>query len=225
MRARIAPDPRLTPPRSVGLVSDVARIARGWRRLSAALLVLLALLGAAYVRLAGTSRVESQVVLVDELGRAELLGPAQELPDAERDRVVRAELGLLIRNLRSVYPDRWAQAELLRRAYAFLAPEAAAWADAYFAETANDPRTLAKDLSREVRVRSVLRVPRTDAWRVQWVEVETPRGAGMPRATAWEAYLAVREQPPATPEEAAANPLGLKVTAVNWTPVTQEDRS
>lgn len=220
---RLAPPPSLLDrPRYLGLLGDEARARRTWQ--AAFLVVLLALAGcvAVLAHLATESRVESVVVLVDELGRAELLGPPERMADGERERVVRAQLGLLIRDLRSVYPDPGAQGELLRRAYALLSPEGARAMNAYFSEPGNDPRTLGRELSREVRLHSVGPIPGTKSWRVQWTEAETPHGAGPPRTSAWEAYVAVRERAPRTPEEAALNPLGLRVTAIQWTPVTQE---
>lgn len=217
-----ASEPFLTPPRFLGLLGDEARRVRTWRIAFLAVLALLGLAVLSLMRVASQSRVQPVVVLVDELGRAELLGPAARMAGAERERVVRAELGLLVRNLRSVYPDAHAQAEMLRRAYAYLSPEGARAMNAHFSRPENDPRLLARELTREVRVRSVGPIPGTESWRVQWTEAETPHGAAAARESAWEAYVALRESEPRTTEEAAANPLGLRVTAINWTPITQE---
>jgi type IV secretory pathway TrbF-like protein len=218
------PSPFLERPRYLSLLGSEARLKRTWLVAFFAALGALVLSVGALVHLATTSRVESVVVLVDELGRADLLGPAERLPAAERERVVRSQVGLLIRNLRSVYPDRAAQAEMLRRAYALLTPEAAGRMNRYFAEAENDPRSVSESLSREVRVRSVGPIPGTQSWRVQWTEIETPRGAGKPRESAWEAYVAIREAAPVTVREAEDNPLGLRVSAIEWTPVTQETK-
>ena len=214
--------PFLDRPRYLSLVGDEARLKRTWLAAFFAALLALCLAMAALVHLATTSRVESVVVLVDELGRAELLGPAERLPEAERERVVRAQLGMLIRNLRGVYPDASAQSEMLRRAYAFLSPEGAEEMNRYFSDPQNDPRTLAGSISRQVRVRSVGPIPGSSSWRIQWTESETPVGTGAPRTTAWEAYVSVLEAPPTTRQEATDNPLGLRVSAIHWTPVTQE---
>jgi type IV secretion system protein VirB5 len=216
------PAPFLERPRYLALVGNEARLKRTWLAAFFGALLALCVAVGALAHLATTSRVESVVVLVDELGRAELLGPAERLPSAERERVVRAELGLLIRNLRGIYPDAGAQAEMLRRAYAFLSPEGAEQMNRYFSDPDNDPRSLAGSISREVRMRSVGPIPGTRSWRMQWTEIETPHGSGAHRATAWEAYVAVLEAPPATPQEAADNPLGLRVSAIHWTPITQE---
>lgn len=216
------PAPFLERPRTLDRVAGEARLKRTWQMAFFASLVGLVASAGALAYLATQSRVESVVVLVDELGRAELLGRAERLPDAERERVIRAQLGLLIRNLRGVYPDPAAQAELLRRAYAMLAPEGAEPMNRYFADPDHDPRLLSKHLTREVRLRSVGPIPGTRSWRVQWTEVETPHGAGPSRSTAWEAYVALSETPPRSTHEAADNPLGLRIRAIHWTPITQE---
>jgi hypothetical protein len=53
---------------------------------------------------------------------------------------------------------------------------------------------------------------------VSWTESTFPRGAaGLPTQTAWEGYFSTRIIPPATTERITVNPLGLYITAINWT--------
>ena len=109
---------------------------------------------------------------------------------------------------------------MLRRGYAFVAPEAAAFLNDYFASPVNDPRVLGLRLSRQVDVTGVLRVPGSDVWRLQWTETErSTQPGGMTRTTAWEGYVTVRLVPPRTAETIQDNPLGIYVTSVNWTQV------
>ena len=216
-------DPFLTAKQNfLGVLGDQAKGKRNWQ-----IVAFLALAGwlftsGAYFKLASESRITPYIVEVDQLGQAAAFGPAEKLRKTDQ-RLIVSQLGLLIRNLRAVYPDPGAQRELIERGYAFIAPSAASFLNAYFSDPANDPRLLAGQFTRQVLVRSVLPVPNTDTWRVQWTETETPFGVGAPRRTAWEAYLTVRVVPPTKASEIEDNPLGLYVTAINWTPVTQDE--
>lgn len=205
----------------LGILGDQAKGKRNWQIVAFASLGLLAVVTFSYIKLASESRITPYIVEVDRLGQAAAFGPAERLQKTD-ERLIVSQLGLLVRNLRSVYPDPVAQRELLERGYAFVAPSAASTLNAYFADPQNDPRLLARQFSRQVLVQSVLPVPDSDNWRVQWTETETPIGMGAaPRTTAWEAYLTVRVVPPSKASEIQDNPLGLYVTAINWTPVTQ----
>lgn len=204
----------------LGVLGDQVKGKRNWQ-----IVAFLALGGwlftsGAYFRLASESRITPYIVEVDQLGQAAAFGPAERLRKTD-ERLIVSQLGLLIRNLRAVYPDPGAQRELIERGYAFVAPSAASFLNTYFSDPANDPRILAQQFTRQVLVQSVLPVPNTDTWRVQWTETETPFGVGVTRRTAWEAYLTVRVVPPTRASEIEDNPLGLYVTAINWTPVTQ----
>jgi len=95
--------------------------------------------------------------------------------------------------------------------------------DAWFADAAHDPRMLGRSLTRQVDVTAVLQLPRSQTWKVSWRELERPRFAGAPRATAWEAYLRVEHQPPDSTAAILVNPLGLYVTEINWTQVSMGD--
>src|SRR5690606_26062029 len=127
------------------------------------------------------------------------------------------DLTLLIRNLRSITPDPGLQVRMIEDAYAFLGPSAATFLNEYFAEPRNDPRLLGMERSREVEVTSVLPIPNSDSWKVQWTEVERPHLGSFVQRSAWEAYLTVERTPPRDAETLQANPLGLYVTGINWT--------
>src|SRR5437660_7838187 len=200
---------------------DLARGKRNWQLIAYALAGLLALVALADLRLAGSSRVVPYIVQVDRLGQVVTVGPADDLQRPDQ-RLVASELARFIRAIRTVLPAAAAagQAEMLRRAYALVAPEAAAFLNDYFANPVNDPRVLGLRLTRQVDVTGVLRVPRSDVWRLQWTEPErSPEPGGLTRTAAWEGYLTVRLVPPRTVEAVQDNPLGLAVTSVNWTQV------
>jgi type IV secretion system protein VirB5 len=200
---------------------DLAKGKRNWQLAAYGLMGLLALVALADLRLAASSRVVPYVVQVDRLGQVVTVGPAEGVRQPDQ-RLVAAELARFIRAIRTVLPAAAAagQAEMLRRGYAFLAPEAAGFLNDYFANPAHDPRLLGLRLTREVEVTGVLRVPHSDVWRLQWTETErATQPGGLTRALAWEGYVTVRLVPPRSVEAVEDNPLGLAITSVNWTQV------
>lgn len=179
----------------------------------------LAILGAvivAYVELASTSRVVPYVVQVDRIGQAVALGPAEQMGAVDQ-RVLIRELSVLIRNLRSVTADPALQVRMIQDAYAFLDLSAAKFLNDYFADPANNPRVLGEAMTRSVEITSVLPIPNSDSWKIQWTECERPRTGGVSQSRAWEAYLTVKQSPPKTVESIQVNPLGVYVTGINWT--------
>ena len=200
---------------------DLAKGKRNWQLMAFALAGMLGLVTVAYVRLAATSRVVPYVVEVDKLGRLLAVGKAEQMA-APDQRLVASQLAQFVRSIRTVLPATAAvgQAEMIRRGYAFVAPEAAGFLNDYFANPRNDPRVLGGRLTRQVDVTGVLRVPGSDVWRLQWTELERSTQPGGPtRTTAWEGYATVRIVPPATVDAIENNPLGLYVTSINWTQV------
>ena len=198
---------------------DLAKGKRNWQVVAFSLLALLAVVTVAYVRLATGARVVPYIVEVDKLGQVAAIAPAVE-SRAPEPRLIASQLADFIRNIRTVLPSAasLAQAELLTRAYAFTAPEAAAFLNSYFSDPRHDPRVVGSALSRQVAVTSVLQVPKSPAWTVRWTETDVPsRGSGPPRTTAWESYLVVMIVPPTTESTVRANPLGVYITAINWT--------
>lgn len=200
---------------------NLARGKQNWQLMAFGLTGLLTVVTLAYVRLAASSRVVPYVIEVDKVGRVMAVGVAEraQIPD---QRLVASQIAQFLRSIRTVLPSAAsaAQAEMVRRGYAFAAPEAASFLNDYFASSANDPRVLGTRLTREVDVTGVLRVPNSDVWRVQWTETERSTLPGGPvRTTAWEGYVTIRLAPPTTTETIQDNPLGLYVTSVNWTQV------
>ncbi len=146
-------------------------------------------------------------------------GPAEPLAKADQ-RVTIRDLSVLIRNLRSITPDAALQVRMIKDAYAFLDITAAKFLNEYFASPENNPRVLGQDITRTVEITSVLPVPNSDSWKIQWAEIDRPRAGGIAQNRAWEAYLTVRHEPPRTTETIQVNPLGLYVTGINWTQIT-----
>jgi type IV secretion system protein VirB5 len=159
------------------------------------------------------------IVQVDRVGQVAQVGPADELKRPE-ERLIASELAQFVRAIRTVLPAaaQAAEAELLQRGYAFVAPQAAAFLNDYFADPKHDPRVLGQRLSRQVEVALVLRVPSSDVWRLEWTETErASEPAGVTRTAAWEGYVTVRLVPPVSAATIQQNPLGLSITSVSWT--------
>lgn len=201
--------------------AHLARGKRNWQLTAFISLGLLTLVTVSYIRLASTAQITPYVVEVDALGQARAFGPA-ETTLRPGDPLVIHQLSLFIRNLRTVYQDPLAQKDMVVRAYAYVDASAERWLNDYFRRPENDPRLLAQQFSRRVEVTSVIRVPESDTWKVSWTEIETPGSAGTERRSAWEGYLTVTEVPPATAASIEYNPLGLYITALNWTKVASE---
>lgn len=200
------------------LFRNQAKEKHAWRSASIAELIIIGVLVVAYVQLASGSRVVPYVVEVDELGRVAAIGPAESPGRADR-RVVARELSALIRNLRSITPDAGLQLRMIEDAYAFIDASAARFLNEYFADPANNPRVLGQNVTRTVEVMSVLPIPDSDSWKVQWTESEHRRSGGVASARTWEAYLTVKQVSPKTVDAIETNPLGIYVTGINWTPI------
>lgn len=200
------------------LFRSQAKEKHAWRLAALAELVILGFVIIAYVQLASGSRVVPYVVEVDRLGQAVAVGPAESRSTASTQ-VVARELSDLIRNLRSVTSDGGLQVRMIQDAYAFLEASAARFLNDYFADPENNPRLLGQSFTRTVEVMSVLPIPDSNSWRIQWTEVQRPRGGGLGQSRVWEAYLTVRQAPPSTVEAIRANPLGIYVSGINWTPI------
>ena len=202
---------------------DLAKGKRNWQVVAFSLLGLLAVVTIAYVRLAAGARVVPYIVEVDKLGQVAAVTPITE-PKAPEPRLVASQLADFIRNVRTVLPSAAAvaQGEMLTRAYAFTSSEAAGFLNSYFSDPRHDPRVLGSTLSRQVAVTSVLQVPKSPAWTVRWTETDVPTHAGgLPRTAAWEGYLVVTLIPPMTESVVRANPLGVYITAINWTQLAE----
>ena len=210
------------------MFSDLAKGKRNWQLACFGLLGVTMVLAVGLVTLATESRITPYVVEVDRLGRAQAFGPAERLEPTDQ-RVIVAELASFIRDIRTVLPDAVAQADLVRRAYAFVDQDAALFLSQYYASPENDPRVLGKELTRLVEITSVLPVPGASAtrksttWKVSWTETSYSKATGgTPVEAAWEGYLTTRTVPPTTAERVTLNPLGLYVTSINWTQISKQ---
>jgi type IV secretion system protein TrbF len=202
---------------------DLAKGKRNWQLIAFAGVGLLAFETVAYVHLAESRRLVPYVVQVDRLAQVVGAGQVDELKRPD-DRLVASQLAGFLRAIRTVLPAAAAvaQAEVLRRGYRFLGPDAAAFLNDYFSAPEHDPRVLGTRLTRQVDVASVIRVPNSDVWRLEWTETERSSDpGGAVRTARWEGYATVKLVPLRAPEVIEDNPLGLLVTSVAWTQVAE----
>jgi type IV secretion system protein VirB5 len=213
-----------------GAFADLARGKRNWQVAAFVSLGLAAVLAAGLVGVGVRSTIVPYVVEVDRLGAARAFGPAERVAAADQ-RVVLRDVASFVRDVRSVAADPLVQREMVTRAFAFADREAATFLNAYFADPANDPRRLSRELTRLVEITGVLAVPAgadpderapTRTWKVSWTERAVPRAAGgLPSEAAWEGYFTTRLDPPARADERLTlNPLGVYVTQLHWTQLT-----
>ena len=201
---------------------DLAKGKRNWQIVAFCALAIGFVLAAGLTAVATQSRITPYVVEVDQLGRAQAFGPADQMQAVDQ-RVIVAQLARFVRDIRTVLGDAAGQADLIKRAYAFVDQRATPFLNEYFTSPANDPRILGKDLTRLVEISSILAVPTTTSdgsqtWKVSWTESVLPRaGGGAATESAWEGYFTTRISPPTTLDRITVNPLGLYVTSINWT--------
>jgi type IV secretion system protein VirB5 len=204
------------------MFGDLAKGKRNWQLAAFGALALAFILGAGLIVTANQSHITPYVVEVDRLGQAQAFGPAEQLHAVDQ-RLIVSQLARFIRDIRTVLGDPAGQADLIKRAYAFVDRDVSPFLNAYFTTPAIDPRVLGKDITRLVEITSVLAVPATTAggprtWKVSWTETTMPRtGGGAPTEAAWEGYFNTRLTPPSTLERITLNPLGLYITSINWT--------
>ncbi len=192
--------------------AHMARGKRNWQLAALGLLLANVTLAGGLAWLSTQARVTPFVVEVDRLGQATAFGPAEPTSD---ERLIRYQLGLLIRNLRTVFGDAEAQREVLGRGYAYMRGSALSFLNAHFAE--RNPFELARRSRVDVQVRSILPLSE-DSWQVQWLETTRVPGGQTADGQGWQAVLTVEIDPPETAEALLVNPLGLYVTEIHWTP-------
>ena len=193
--------------------AGLARGKRNWQLAALSLLAVDALLSAGIIYLATQSRVSPFVVEVDRLGQAVAFGPAEQLRKTD-ERLIRYQLNLFIRDVRSVFADAEVQKTVINRAYAHAKDGALGFLNDYFKKS--NPFLREAEGTVTVQVQSVLRLsPRS--WQVQWRETHLAPAGRVVSETAWQAVLGVELSPPETTDVLLVNPLGLYVTEINWT--------
>lgn len=190
------------------------RAKRNWQVIALVALVVNAMLGLGILWQASQSRVTPYVVEVDELGQTLVIGPAETVRNTD-PRLVRYQLAELIRKLRSIVADGAAEKQLLDSAYAHASGAATRFLNDHYKE--HNPFLRMQERTVSVEVTSVMPLPASDSWQLQWTETHRGLDGAVLALERWQALLAVEIRPGNTPEQIEQNPLGLYVTDIQWT--------
>lgn len=151
------------------------------------------------------------VVEIDKLGTAQAVAPA-EAGWQPSDPQIAFQLARFIEEIRSIPADPVIVRQNWLRAYDFASDKGALALNDY--ARANDPFAQIGKAQIGVDVSSVIRASPT-SFRVAWEERRYENGS-LASTTRWSAILTVSLQTPRTPDALRKNPLGLFVTAINW---------
>ncbi|MDR6833935.1 MULTISPECIES: conjugal transfer protein TrbF [unclassified Sphingopyxis] len=185
--------------------------ARSWRFAFFGSLLISGGLAAGLVWQAARGTITPWVVEVDKLGAARAVAPA----DADyrpTDPQIAFHLARFIEHVRSIPADPVVLRADWLSAYDFASATGAQALNDY-ART-NDPFAEVGKFQVAVDVSSVIRASK-DSFRIAWTERRYQDG-GLIERSRWSAIVTVTLQPPRTPDAITKNPLGLFVTAINW---------
>ena len=185
--------------------------AKNWRLMAFGSLFLSGGLAAALVWTSATGRIVPWVVQVDKLGAAQAIAPADATYQPPAPQIA-YHLARFVEAVRGIPADPIILRQNWLRAYDYTTTSGAAALNDY-ART-NDPFAKLGHEQVSVDVSSVIRAS-PDSFRVAWVERRYVDGA-LAATERWTAILTVAIQTPRDPETLKKNPLGVYVTALNW---------
>lgn len=185
--------------------------ARNWRLMAFGSLALSAGLAGGLIWQSANGSIVPWVVQVDKLGQAQAIAPA--VPDYRpTDPQVAFYLARFIEQVRSVPADPIVLRQNWLRAYD-LASDKGALALSDYAR-ANDPFARVGKVQVSVEVSSVIRAS-PHSYRIAWTERRYQDGA-LAATERWSAILTVAMQTPRDADTLRKNPLGIYVTAIDW---------
>ena len=185
--------------------------AKNWRLMAFGSLFLSGGLTAGLVWQSATGSIVPWVVQVDRLGQAQAIAPA-DAAYQPTDPQVAWHLARLVEEVRSVPADPIILRQNWLRAYDYTT-SAGALALNDYART-NDPFAKLGHQQISVEIASVIRASPA-SFRVAWTERRFQDGA-LAATERWTAILTIVIQTPRDAETLKKNPLGVYVTALNW---------
>tara|TARA_R110002074_G_scaffold35988_4_gene98049 strand:+ start:1886 stop:2611 length:726 start_codon:yes stop_codon:yes gene_type:complete len=185
--------------------------ARNWRLMAFGCFATSVALSGTLVWQSMQSRVVPYVVEVDKFGEARAVAPAvQNYQPA--DAQIAWHLARFITHVRGVSTDPVLVRQNWLAAYDFATDRAALFLNEH-AKT-NNPFGQIGTRSISVQVTSVVRASDT-SFQVKWTEQVYERGS-LAKTERWTAILTTIIQPPRSAEQLRKNPLGLFVSAIDW---------
>jgi type IV secretion system protein VirB5 len=151
------------------------------------------------------------MVEVNKLGEASAVAPA-EAGYRPTDPQIAFHLARFIEQVRTIAADPIVVRQNWLRAYDFTTDKGALTLNDYARN--NDPFAQIGKVQVAVDVSSVIRAT-PDSFRVAWTERRYQDGS-LAETSRWSAILTIVVQPPRTPDALRKNPLGIFVTAINW---------
>lgn len=185
--------------------------AKNWRLIAFANLALATGLAGGLVWQAARGTVVPWIVQVDKLGEAQAIAPAAA-DYRPSDPEIAWHLARFIENVRGVSADPIIVRQNWLRAYDFVTDKGAIALSDY--ARANDPFAEIGKRQVAIEVSSVIRAS-DDSFRVAWVERHYQDG-NLAATERWTAILTVVIAPPRNADRLRKNPLGIYVTAINW---------
>ncbi|NDW07923.1 conjugal transfer protein TrbF [Jiella pacifica] len=185
--------------------------ARNWRLMAFGCLFLTAGFASALVWQSARGTVVPWVVEVDKHGEAQAIGPATA-DYRPTDPQIAFHLARFTENVRSIPADPVVLRQNWLRAYDFTATSGAQALNDY--ARANDPFAKVGKEQVAVDVSSVIRAS-PDSFRIAWSERHYQDGA-LAETSRWTAIVTVITRPPHDAGRLRKNPLGIFVTAINW---------
>ncbi len=185
--------------------------ARSWRLVAFGELAVIGSLALGLVWQSARGTVTPWVVQIDRLGQAQAIAPA----DADyraNDAQIAFHLARFVEGVRGVPADPIVVRQNWLRAYDFTTDKGGLALNGY--AQASDPFAKVGKVQVSVEVSSVIRAS-PDSFRVAWVEKRYENGA-LGGAERWTAILTIVLQTPHDAEKLRRNPLGIYVTAINW---------
>jgi type IV secretory pathway TrbF-like protein len=160
------------------------------------------------------------LVHVNDDGAVVAVNPLSEPATPDRAMVDHA-LRLFLINSRTVTTDRTAQRQLILRAYAYAAGRAVGILNDYYRE--NPPFSRATRATVTPRITSFLRLSDRDVIQVEWVEEVRNLNGALLEEQPWRAIFTVTVDPPQDIAQALINPLGIKVSDLDFQPLATTD--
>jgi type IV secretion system protein TrbF len=151
------------------------------------------------------------VVQVDKLGQAQAVAPATA-DYTPSDPQIAWYLAHFIELVRSLPADPIVVRQNWLEAYSFTSTSGAQALNDY--ARANDPFAKLGHQQISIDVSSVIRAS-PSSFRVEWIERRYQDGT-LADTSHWAAILTIAIQPPTTADALRKNPLGIYVTALNW---------
>ena len=185
--------------------------AKNWRLAFFGTLMLAGGLGGGLIWQDARGTITPWVVEVDKLGDATSVAPANA-DYAPTDPQIAFHLARFIEEVRNVPSDPIILRQNWLRAYDFTTDKGAMALNDY-ART-NDPFAQMGKVQVAVDIASVIRAS-ADSFRIEWVERHYTDG-NMTETSHWSAIVSVIVQTPHDADALKKNPLGLFVTAINW---------